>query len=52
MNLDLSGKIALVGGSTQGIGKEVAIELSKMGATIILAARNEEKLKLSLERFG
>lgn len=45
MNLDLRKKIALVGGSTQGIGKAIALELSKMGATIILLARNEEKLK-------
>lgn len=48
MNLDLSGKYAFVGGSTQGIGKKVAIELSKLGATVVLAARNEDKLKASL----
>jgi 3-oxoacyl-[acyl-carrier protein] reductase len=45
MNLDLSGKTALVCGSTQGIGKATAIELSKMGANVQLLARNEEKLK-------
>lgn len=45
MNLDLSHKVALVSGSTQGIGKEAAIELSKMGAKIILLARDEEKLR-------
>lgn len=45
MNLDLSGKSALVAGSTQGIGRQTAIELSKMGARIILLARNEDKLK-------
>ena len=48
MNLDLTGKTALVGGSTQGIGKEVAKELAKMGATLILAARDEQKLKTAL----
>ena len=48
MNLDLSGKYAFVGGSTQGIGKKVAIELSKLGATVVLAARNEDKLKATL----
>lgn len=32
-------------GSTQGIGKAVAIELAAMGANIVLVARNEEKLK-------
>ena len=45
MNLDLSGKSALVSGSTQGIGRETAIELSRMGARIILVSRNGEKLK-------
>jgi 3-oxoacyl-[acyl-carrier protein] reductase len=44
MNLDLSGKTALVCGSSQGIGKASAIELSKLGARIILLARNEGKL--------
>ena len=39
---------ALVSGGTAGIGKASAIELSKLGANIILLARNEEKLKLSL----
>jgi 3-oxoacyl-[acyl-carrier protein] reductase len=44
MNLDLSGKTAIVGGSTQGIGKASAIELALLGANIILLARNKEKL--------
>tara|TARA_B100000963_G_scaffold118650_1_gene103342 strand:+ start:1328 stop:2167 length:840 start_codon:yes stop_codon:yes gene_type:complete len=45
MDLDLLGKNALVCGSTQGIGKATAIALAKMGATVFLLARNEEKLK-------
>jgi 3-oxoacyl-[acyl-carrier protein] reductase len=45
MNLDLHGKTALVCGSTQGIGRAAATELSAMGAKIVLLARNEEKLK-------
>ena len=45
MNLDLRNKSALVGGSTQGIGKAVAIELAKLGANVTLLARNEESLK-------
>jgi len=45
MNLDLSGKNALVCGSTAGIGKAIAIELAEMGANLVLMARNEEKLK-------
>lgn len=45
MNLDLRGKTALVGGSTQGIGRASAIELALLGATVTLIARNEQKLK-------
>jgi 3-oxoacyl-[acyl-carrier protein] reductase len=45
MNLDLTGKNAIVCGSTQGIGKAIAVQLAEMGANILLIARNEEKLK-------
>jgi 3-oxoacyl-[acyl-carrier protein] reductase len=45
MNTDLTGKRALVCGSTQGIGRASAIELALLGASITLVARNEEKLK-------
>jgi 3-oxoacyl-[acyl-carrier protein] reductase len=48
MNLDLSGKTALVCGSTAGIGNAIANELAEMGANIILMARNEDKLKKCL----
>lgn len=44
MNIDLTGKNAMVCGSTDGIGKAAAIELAAMGASVILVARNEEKL--------
>jgi 3-oxoacyl-[acyl-carrier protein] reductase len=45
MDLNLKGKRAIVCGSTQGIGKAVALELAQMGASITLIARNEEALK-------
>ena len=48
MNIQLKDKIAVVCGSTQGIGKATAQELSKMGATLVLVARNEDKLKATL----
>lgn len=44
MNLDLSGKTAVVCGSSQGIGKACAIELAKLGANICLIARNGQRL--------
>lgn len=51
MNLDLTGKTALVCGSTQGIGKASAIELASLGANIVLVARNEESLKQTLKEL-
>ena len=48
MNLQLKDKVAVVCGSTQGIGKATAVELSNLGATVILVARNEDKLKTAL----
>lgn len=44
MNIRLNNKTAVVCGSTQGIGLEVAKTLSELGCNIILIARNEEKL--------
>ena len=42
---DLTGKTALVGGASQGIGKASAIELAEAGANVILLARNQENLE-------
>lgn len=51
MNLDLSGKRAVVCGSTQGIGKASAIELALLGAEVTLIARNEESLIATLKEL-
>jgi len=45
MESTLIGKTALVGGSAQGIGKATAKLLADKGASIVLLARNIDKLK-------
>lgn len=51
MNLDLTNRYALVSGSTQGIGKAAAFALAELGATVILLARQEHKLKAVAEEL-
>ena len=45
MKIDLTGKNALIGGSSKGIGLGIATELANSGARVCLMARNETKLK-------
>ncbi len=45
MKIDLTGKRALVCGSSDGIGKSIAIGLAEAGAEVVLLARNESKLQ-------
>ena len=51
MNLSLEGKLAVVCGSTQGIGLAIAEELALLGANCILMARNEESLKEAISKL-
>ena len=52
MNLDLKHKQAIVCGSTQGIGKAIALELANLGAAVTLIARNEEALKTTKQELS
>lgn len=40
-----SGKVAVITGSSRGIGKAIAYELAKQGAYIVLNGRNQDRLK-------
>ena len=44
----LKGKTVLVTGASSGIGKQTAIECSKIGASVIITARNEARLTETL----
>ena len=49
MRFDLSHKIAIVTGASQGIGKTIAIEMAKSGATVFCLARNKEALDATIK---
>jgi NAD(P)-dependent dehydrogenase (short-subunit alcohol dehydrogenase family) len=40
---NMSGKVAVVTGATGGIGKEIARGLARLGATVVIGARNAER---------
>ena len=47
----LEGKVIFVTGASSGIGRQIAINCSRMGATIILNGRNEERLQEVLKEL-
>ncbi len=51
VNLDLSGKTALVCGASAGIGRATALCLASHGASVIALARREDRLKSLMEEL-
>lgn len=49
--IDLTGKNILVIGASSGIGRQTSITLSQAGAKLVLVARNEERLRSTLEEL-
>ncbi len=52
MDLKLKGKRALVMGSSTGIGRAIAESLIAEGASVILCARNDERLQATVKETG
>jgi len=51
MDLQLTGKIAFVSGSTAGIGFAIAERLGKEGADIVINGRTEERVRIALAQI-
>lgn len=55
MNFELKGKVAIIGGSSKGLGKACAVSLAKEGANIVICANDLNSLnetKKEIEALG
>src|SRR4029450_10383890 len=52
MDLGLRGRVALVAGASQGLGRAIAEELAAEGASLVVCARNEERLRAAAQEIA
>lgn len=52
MDFGIQGKNALIMASSKGLGKAVALELSKEGVNVFLCSRSENDLILAAKEIG
>jgi 3-oxoacyl-[acyl-carrier protein] reductase len=52
MDLGIDGRVALVTGASQGIGKAIAAELVREGARVAISSRSREKIELAAGEIG
>jgi 3-oxoacyl-[acyl-carrier protein] reductase len=50
--MNLKEKVAIVTGSSRGIGKAIAFELVQSGAKVVISGRNRERIELVLKQIG
>ena len=51
MDLHLTNKLALITGSTKGIGKAIAIEMAREGTDVIINGRNEAEVTKVVKKY-
>jgi NAD(P)-dependent dehydrogenase (short-subunit alcohol dehydrogenase family) len=49
--MTLEGKTCLITGATSGIGKEIALGLAKMGATVVISGRNRDRCEAAMQEI-
>ena len=52
MDLGLAGKVAVITGGSEGIGKAAAISMIREGASVVICARTQETLDSAAEEIN
>lgn len=47
----MQGRVCIVTGATNGLGEVTALELARMGATVVIVGRNEDRAKATLQKI-